>query len=49
MGKGKGHGNQRANVKNPNNPSHKAASDNRSNQLNPNSQAYRSTRSGKNK
>jgi len=29
-------GNQRANVKNPNNPSFKAAADNRSNQTNPN-------------
>lgn len=28
--------NQRSNVKNPNNPAHKAANDNRSNQLNPN-------------
>jgi hypothetical protein len=27
---------QRANVKNPNNPAHKASQDNRANQLNPN-------------
>jgi len=38
--------NQRADVKNPNNPSHKAAVDNRANQLNPNNTA---TKSGKGK
>lgn len=38
--------NQRADVKNPNNPSHKAAADNRANQLNPNNIA---TKSGKGK
>lgn len=37
-------GNPRANVKNPNNPSFKAARDNRSNQLNPNNPAHRSSR-----
>jgi len=31
--------NQRADVKNPNNPAHKAAADNRSNQMNPNNAA----------
>ncbi|MDD3622959.1 MAG: hypothetical protein PHQ81_11210 [Methanofollis sp.] len=35
--------NQRADVKNPNNSSHKAAMDNRANQLNPNN---KSTKSG---
>jgi len=34
--------NQRANVKNPNNASHKAAADNRSNQMNPNHAASKS-------
>jgi hypothetical protein len=29
---------QRSNVKNPNNPAHKAAQDNRANQMNPNHQ-----------
>ena len=32
---GKLSGNPRADVKNPNNPAHKAAADNRSNQINP--------------
>ncbi len=36
--------NQRADVKNPNNPSNKAAADNRSNQLNPNN---KSTKQGR--
>ena len=45
MSKGKGHGNPRANVKNPNNPAFRAASNNRSTQLNPNSSAYRSSMS----
>lgn len=49
MSKGRGRGNQRANVKNPNNSAFKAASNNRKNQLNPNSQAYRSSRSNKGK
>ena len=44
MGKGRGHGNQRANVKNPNNQAHKAASNNKSAQLNPNNPTYRSAR-----
>ncbi len=44
MSKGKGQGNQRANVKNPNNTAFKGASSNRSNQLNPNNPAYRSSR-----
>jgi hypothetical protein len=35
---------QRSNVKNPNNPSHKAARDNRANQLNPQHPAYKSSR-----
>jgi len=39
--------NQRADAKNPNNPAHKAATDNRSNQLNPNSTTYRSSRGKK--
>jgi hypothetical protein len=39
--------NQRANVKNPNNASHKAAADNRSNQMNPNHSASKSGRSKK--
>ena len=39
--------NQRADVKNPNNPSHKAATDNRANQLNPNNTATKSGRSKK--
>jgi len=39
--------NQRADVKNPNNPSHKAAADNRANQLNPNNTATKSGRSKK--
>ena len=53
MGKGKSgsssvnRNNQRANVRNPNSPTHKAAKDNRSTQLNPNSSAYRSSRQGK--
>jgi hypothetical protein len=37
-------GNQRANVKNPNNPAHGAATNNRSNQMNPNNPAHRSSR-----
>jgi len=49
MSKGRGRGNQRANVKNPNNPAHKAASNNRSAQLNPNSPAYKNSRSGNKK
>lgn len=32
--------NQRADVKNPNNPDYKADRDNRSNQMNPNSPTY---------
>jgi hypothetical protein len=36
--------NQRADVKNPNNASHKAAVDNRANQLNPNNTATKSGR-----
>jgi len=53
MGKGRGGGssanrnNQRANARNPNNPAHKAAGDNRSTQLNPNSSTYSSSRQGK--
>ncbi len=39
-------GSQRANVKNPNNRSHKAALDNRSNQLNPNNGSFNSSRQG---
>ena len=46
MSKGRGRGNLRANVKNPNNPAHRAASNNRSAQLNVNSPAYKSSRSG---
>ena len=46
---GKGRGNQRANVKNPNNPGHKAAANNRSNQTNPNNPAYGSSRRGNKK
>jgi len=42
-------GNQRANVKNPNNPAHKAAAKNRSNQMNPNNPAHPSSRSGSRK
>ncbi len=49
MSKGRGHGNQRANVKNPNNPAFKAASNNRSNQMNQNSAAYKSSRDGNKK
>lgn len=45
--RGPSQGNQRANVKNPNNPAHRAAAGNRSNQMNPNSPAYRSSRSGR--
>jgi len=37
---------QRANVHNPNNPAHKAASNNRSNQINPNNPAHHSSRQG---
>jgi len=53
MGKGRGgnssanRNNQRANVRNPNSPAHKATRDNRSTQLNPNSSTYRSSRQGK--
>jgi len=43
---GKGKGNQRANVKNPNNPRHKAATNNRNNQMNPNNPTYGSSRQG---
>lgn len=39
-------GNQRADVKNHNNPSHKAAADNRSNQMNP---THAPSKSGGNK
>ncbi|CCJ36014.1 hypothetical protein BN140_1091 [Methanoculleus bourgensis MS2] len=39
--------NQRADVKNPNTPSHKAAVDNRANQLNPNNRAMKSGREEK--
>lgn len=35
---------QRANVRNPNNPAYLASGDNRSNQMNPNNPAYRSSR-----
>ena len=34
--------NQRADVKNPNNPAYKSAADNRSNQMNPNHSASKS-------
>ena len=37
---------QRANVRNPNNPAHQAATNNRSNQMNPNNPAYRGSRQG---
>lgn len=36
--------NQRADVKNPNNPSNKAAADNKSNQMNPNNKAPKQAR-----
>ena len=49
MSKGRRYGNQRATVKNPNNPTFKAASNNRSNQLNPNNAAYKSSRAGNKK
>lgn len=39
-------GNQRSDVKNPNNPAHKAAAENRSSQLNPNNPAYAGSRQG---
>ncbi|WP_214020238.1 hypothetical protein [Methanoculleus sp.] len=39
--------NQRADVKNPNNPAYKAAMDNRANQLNPNNAATKSGRGKK--
>lgn len=39
--------NQRADVKNPNNPSHKAAVDNRANQLNPNNTTTKSSKGKK--
>jgi len=39
--------NQRADAKNPNNSSHKAAVDNRANQLNPNNTATKSGRAKK--
>ena len=45
-GKGGGSGNQRADVRNPNNAAHKAANDNRANQLNPNNPAYSGSRRG---
>ena len=35
---------QRSNVKNPNNPGHRAAANNRSNQMNPNNPAFGSSR-----
>ena len=41
---GRGSGNQRADVHNPNNPAYKAAADNRSNQMNPNNDAYWTSR-----
>jgi len=37
--------NQRADTKNPNNPSFKASGENRANQMNPNNPAYRSPKS----
>lgn len=43
---GKVRGTQRANMKNPNNPGHKAAINNRSNQMNPNNPAHGSSRRG---
>jgi len=44
-GKGSAHA-SRSNVRNPNNPAHRAAANNRSNQINPNNPAYWSSRSG---
>ncbi len=38
--------NNRANIKNPNNPAFRAAASNRSNQMNPNNPAHRSSRGG---
>ena len=45
-GKGGGSGNPRADVRNPNNAAHKAATDNRANQLNPKHPAYSGSRRG---
>lgn len=39
-------GNHPANQRNPNNPAHQAAKENRDNQLNPNNSAHRSSRQG---
>ncbi len=40
---------QRANIHNPNNSAHKAATDNRSNQMNPNNPAHSSSQQSKGK
>ncbi|GEM_PF-1290651 len=46
-GSGKSGNSQRSDVKNPNNPAHKSASDNRSNQMNPNHAPSKGGDSGK--